>query len=344
MRSLLPLLAACAPAPGDAPTDDTDPAYVFEAFDGTSSDPLTTRLCADVGPTDDPTRITCAVEGGPLPGAPGPADPFVMVWNLERGQRIEAQLAAWDSGDLPVPDVLIASELDRGCSRSGGGHVTRQVAEALGMAWVFGVEFVELPRTGGSGGVIEAPCEHGNAILARYPIGNVRWGIHEANDGWYDPEDVGGEGEPRYGGRSWVEADLDLGDGFVKVISVHYESRVAANAIQVAQGAETAAQAAASPIPVLVGGDTNAPLYTGDVFGGTTSDPTDRTIAALVDAGLVDAHAPLPAEERPTRSGLVIDLLLGRDVTFTDPGVCPGDVCDDLSDHRAVWATVSPAP
>jgi endonuclease/exonuclease/phosphatase family metal-dependent hydrolase len=209
---------------------------------------------------------------------------------------------------------------------------------------VFGVEFVELPRTGGAGGRIETACEHGNAILARYPIGNVRWGIHEANDDWYEPEDVGGEGEPRFGGRSWVQADLDLGEGLLRAISIHYESRIAANAIQVAQGEETADLAAASPIPVLVGGDTNAPLYTGDVFDGTTSAPLDQTIAALVDVGLVDAHAPLPPEERPTRSGLVIDLLLGRDVTFSNPGVCLGAVCDDLSDHRAVWATVSPAP
>ena len=38
------------------------------------------------------------------------------------------------------------SEADRGCSRTNYRNVTRELAKALGMNYVYGVEYIELPR------------------------------------------------------------------------------------------------------------------------------------------------------------------------------------------------------
>lgn len=346
---MLTLLAACTTT--SDPTDDsgdTGAAYTFSPYAGDPDpiDPTTSRLCDgwdDPEGVDDTTFIDCRIEGGTfapdLPPLDGPLR--IMVWNLERGQTITKQLAAWADGDLPIPDVLLASEVDRGCSRSEQRNVPRAVAEALGMDYAFGVEFVELPRGGGSGGTIDDTCEHGNAILSRYPMGNVRWAIHAENQSWYlPPDERDGGGEPRLGGRSYVQADLDLGEGrYLRTFTLHFENRPPPTTQQ-AQAAELADLADASPIPVALGGDTNSFGYTADVFSGgaATGDVVDLTIGPFVDAGLVDAHATLPAEDRATRTGVVIDLLLGRGVSWSNPVVCDAAVCDDLSDHRAVWA------
>jgi endonuclease/exonuclease/phosphatase family metal-dependent hydrolase len=181
-------------------------------------------LCPDAAAPEeaaDVQFIDCAIEGE-NDRDPAPADDLlVMAWNIERGQQLDAQLAAFWSGALPMPDI---------------------------------------------------------------------------------------------------ESDVSVLD------------------VQVAQGVETAEHAAARPFGVVVGGDTNAPFCAFDVHNG---DHNDETIGAFLDRGFADAHAGLHASDRSTRSGLPLDLLLTRDVDARDPVVCEGDVCDGLSDHRAIWATVS---
>lgn len=346
---LLPLLllGACSAGPTADDTDDTD-AFVFEpaALDGDDVDPATDRLCAeaaDPGNAPDTTFLDCRLEGGSfaLPDAPVPDTLQVVVWNLERGFGLDGQIAGMLDGSLPRPDVLLVSEVDRGCARTQHRHVVRELAEALDMAWVYGVEFVELP---GDPADLDALCEHGNAVLARWPLGNPTHRFHRSNDSWYAPPDTWATtDEPRLGGRSLVGADVQLGDVYLRLLSLHFESRVQVIDIQVDQAVETGELAAASPIPVLVGGDTNSPGYTFDVEDGDAArgDPDDRTIAGLLAGGLTDAHAALGYPTRATRKGLVLDLLLGRDVTLSDPGVCAEEGCGGLSDHQAVWATVA---
>ena len=68
-------------------------------------------------------------------------------------------------------------------------QATRELAAALQMHYVFATEFIELPRPGGAGGTIDVTCEHGNAILSRWPLGNVGWKFHDENIIWYTPPD-----------------------------------------------------------------------------------------------------------------------------------------------------------
>lgn len=336
---------------------DTEPLpLVFVPFPTvhTFADPLVDRLCDEVvepvEDLEDATFLNCRVVGGsfaPDESDEVPDDLNVLVWNLERGLALDAQIERISAGDaFPIPDVILLSEVDRGCSRSGGRDVARDLAEALGMHWVFAVEFVELPRETGPGGRIEAACEHGNAILSRFPLGNVEAAFHRSNLSWYTPPALrDGSGEPRLGGRSWLRADTLVGDRLVSLVTLHFESRPDPIAVQIEQAAEVGELAAALPTPVVVGGDTNAPLYWDDVRTGRAVRPEtvrDATVAAMLEAGLFDVHAELPYALRQTRNAFVLDLLLASEGTWFDAGVCPVETCgNDLSDHRPVFATLA---
>jgi endonuclease/exonuclease/phosphatase family metal-dependent hydrolase len=219
--------------------------------------------------------------------------------------------------------------------------VPRDIARALGMNYVFGVEFVELPRQGGSGGVITSTCEHGNAVLSRYPLGNVGALRHRAQRSWYLPpaERDGKDGEPRLGGRVLVYADVKVGDEVRHAYSLHFESSPEYLDVQVAQAVETAEHAAARRFPAVVAGDTNAPFYWLDLRNGPDLAPSDEVTQAFFERGFVDAHASVPVAERGTRNGLVLDLVLGHDLGFSAPGRCAPELCGALSDHLAVWAS-----
>lgn len=105
----------------------------------------------------------------------------------ERAQALE------EAHLLSQADVIILNEVDWGLKRSDYRNVAQELAAALGMNYAFGVEFVEVdPLTLGTNKLedeIEDHDEmlrqltvdpqrtiglHGNAILSRYPLTNVR--------------------------------------------------------------------------------------------------------------------------------------------------------------------------
>lgn len=108
-----------------------------------------------------------------------------------RRELIEAQLAA-----LQNVDVLVLNEADWGMKRTGYGNTAAELAAALHMNYVYGVEFVEVDPLFALGTetveLADHPEEnerlqrdlhvdrdryrglHGTAILSRYPIGNAR--------------------------------------------------------------------------------------------------------------------------------------------------------------------------
>lgn len=315
---------------GDVPLPGFDPQPCPEAAPDVSIE----RLCeeaADPEAAPDKVFIHCATEGACQGGDPPARDSLlVMAFNIARGGSYDGLVAAFASGALPMPDVLLMSEVDRGCSRTGGRNVAWELAAELGMHHAYGVEFVELPRPDGS---IAAPCEHGNAVLSRFPIGNVDLLRHATNESWYDVEE-----EPRLGGRMALRADLRVGDRLVHVAALHFESGVEDGLTRAVQAAELADLVAAEPNPGVVGGDTNAGLYAFDLALGTHNEGTTE---AFFDRGFTDAHVSLNPTVRATKGLLVLDLILLHGPTAMEPVVCPADVCDPLSDHRAVWATIS---
>lgn len=307
---------------------------VFEPWSPAGPRPADERLCpatADPAGAPDPVFIDCALDGARYaPPDSAPTDALhVVAYNIERGFHVDAIIDALRDGPAPAPDVLLLSEADRGCARTDGRHVTDDLARALQMDYAFATEFVELNRQ---------PCEHGNAVLSRFPLGNVTAIRHATNDSWFDSPD-----EPRLGGRVAVRADVQVGDRFVRVYAVHFESAID-DATRTAQAAELAADGLTVPIPVLIGGDMNAGLYSVDVArGAAPAQVRDRTARALLDAGYRDTHDGLPFDARVTHPGtiaFVLDLIFTRGLRTEAPRVGIGPPFEGLSDHRPIWVTL----
>ena len=311
-------------------------------------DPLTDRLCHN-GRVGD---LDCRLEGADLTTAPAPPSDTVVVcaYNVERGLCLDGQLDAFtrgsDAAGMPKPDIVLLSEADRGCSRSGNRNVARSYALALGMYYVYAVEFVELPRYWGpGGGAIRRPCEHGNAILSRYPLGNVAALRHRSSRSWDSrTQRLLRVGQPRLGGRVAVGADVRIGDRLLRVYSVHFESgrlrrqTAARDRYRQRQAGEIIDEATAVDHPVVIGGDMNVVGYLESLQAAGGAEPT---IAEFTAAGYRDAHAEIPPARRiTTDSGVVIDLIVGRGVTFVDAGIGAPDPWSRLSDHVPVWARV----
>lgn len=306
------------------------------------------RLCVEAADPDqavDTTFIDCAVEGATF--APERIEPKtqieVLAYNILRGFQVDAQLAEISSGiHFPIPDVLLLSEVDRGCRRTQFRNIARDYAEALGYYYVYTTEFVELPGNRGDSGPYDPPlCEHGNAIVSRYPLGNVRQIRHAENRSWYTPPDFPDPDEPRLGGRIALAADMKVGDRLVRLYSLHLESTLSALRIRDAQAVEIAAEAALVDHPVIAGGDLNSFFAVLDFENDTTRDgPTQ----AFLTRGFTDTHAALPLLGRTTTYDpvpLIIDFIYVRDATVNAAGVCELAVCGALSDHLPVWASIS---
>lgn len=298
------------------------------------------RLCNQPGAQGEP--FECVLEGGSfVTDAPAPADELVVLaYNVERGSHWRGQLAMLaEDANIPSPDVILLSEADRGCTRTGEVNVPLEYARSLRMNYVYGVEFVELPRCIEPTGRIKAPCEHGNAILSRYPIGNVRLIRHTKNRSW----NVWWQrlfriGEPRLGGRMALAADLDIGGRLLRVYVVHFESK-GGDDFRPAQAAEVGEDGLQAPDAVLIGGDMNFGAYRSYIENG---EPADAGAQSLLGRGYIDAHASLPLDQRfTTQGGGIIDCLFIRGISSVDVGVGSGERWDALSNHRPVWARVS---
>jgi endonuclease/exonuclease/phosphatase family metal-dependent hydrolase len=202
----------------------------------------------------------------------------VAEWNIERGLNFDLiqlalsdpdgfERAALDRGGLDTDqqakmgrqlrtlrdsDIVVLNEVDLGMKRTDYRDVARELAHALGMNYVFGVEFVEVDRLDDLGlekVELEDPALtqqmrdelkpdparylglHGNAILSRYPIQNARIMRLPVCHDWYKAEKAGIskleqgkrlaankifleriEREVRQGGRMALIADVRIPD------------------------------------------------------------------------------------------------------------------------------------
>jgi endonuclease/exonuclease/phosphatase family metal-dependent hydrolase len=178
-----------------------------------------------------------AMGGGPHRPSVDGIGPVLRVasWNIERGSNFDLiklalsdpeafkqaslKRGALDSGKqekieqqlrtLRDADIIVLNEVDLGMKRTDYRDVTRDLAHALGMNYVFGVEFVEVDRLDDLGLEkiqLEDPALtqqireelkpdptrylglHGNAILSRYPIQRARIVRLPVCHDWYTAE------------------------------------------------------------------------------------------------------------------------------------------------------------
>lgn len=179
----------------------------------------------------------------------------VGAWNLERGACWEAAAERVLAENL---DVLLASEMDCGMSRSAQSHTTQALANALGWHWVYGIEFIELGT--GSPWEQNQPAAdatndcglHGNAILSRYPLDAIRLIRYENGDGeWWHRR----WNEPRLGGRMALIASIHSAYGPVQLVSTHLESN--SHPMHRASQMSELLDAIDPSIATVVGGDLN---------------------------------------------------------------------------------------
>ncbi len=300
--------------------------------------------------------------------APAPAEApealGALVFNMERGVHL-AELGDFleTCPETRPYDVILANELDDGCVRSGQRDTARELAERLGMNYVFGLEFIELANGGDAKGF------HGNAIFSRWPIRRAKIVRLPEQYNWYF------DCQRRIGGRLAILAELDIHGTSVGAATIHLENRTHGPGRQAQL--EVILQAADemfAGMPVVLGGDLNTNTFDGrdkDTIREIAGDPAlqrrcledvfqwEGCLPAAEAAGYrAVPEQPVLTRRKPLPDGghldLRLDWLLLRDLDPVDSrtiSTCretwsfaaPGSPLEafggrELSDHNAVWA------
>jgi endonuclease/exonuclease/phosphatase family metal-dependent hydrolase len=198
----------------------------------------------------------------------------LIAWNTERGRywKEGAELIRSHPA-LRDPDVIFLGEMDLGMARSGNLHTTREMALALKMNYAYGVEFLEFTNGEPEERKLYPAANewgyHGNAILSRYPLRDLRMIRFPGIEKWY------ADYQKRLGGRMALLATIDAGRTLT-LVSTHLESS-ASDAP--ARESETRMlleeiERSARGTPILLGGDLNAP-------------PAEPAIRLLREAGFL---------------------------------------------------------
>ena len=272
----------------------------------------------------------------------------VAAWNVERclfPGDTAAHLA-------PIaPDIVLLSEVDHGMARTGQRHTTAEMADQLGMAYAFGVEFYELDL----GGPTErAFCTdefnalgwHGNAILSSVPFDKValirlddhgHWFV--ADTGAADPQ------QPRLGGRMAIAAIVPTLAGPLCVVSTHLES----NAAAAHRGAQFTRlldeiDVFAPDTPVLIGGDLNTGNHLPPDFDWRRETLFLRAERRGYDWGFTaDGTTTRPSLITPHPDRVMkLDWFAGRGLNCLGKGIQSSltKAAKPLSDHDCVWCSV----
>lgn len=288
----------------------------------------------------------------------------VLMFNMERGVHLEEiREFLRDCPDIQPFDVILANELDDGCFRSGNKNTARELAQAFGLNYAWGLEFIELVDERNEKGF------HGNAVFSRWPVrraGVIR--LPEQYNWYFDRQ-------RRIGGRLAVFAELDVGGRPLGVVSIHLENRTHGAGRQAQMAAILEAVDRELPgMPVILGGDLNTNTFDGrskEDIGDIAASPDLRRrclegvfdFEPLLPMCAAAGYEIVPGEPRLTRRKplpdgdflpLRLDWILLRglraeesrmvstakeDLTYARPGSALERFAGaELSDHNAVWA------
>lgn len=283
--------------------------------------------------------------GGTAPAGHLPADLSIVAWNVERclfPQQSAELLAPF------APQIVLLSEVDHGMARTGQRHTTADMADAMGMAFAFGVEFHELDLGGPTERVFchdsfNACGWHGNAILSAVPFEKVAMIRLDGHGHWFasDERDADPD-QPRVGGRMALIAVLPTENGPVCVVSTHLESN--ADAPHRAGQFDILMQAVddvAPDMPVLIGGDLNTGNHMPPDFDWRAETLFDRAKARGYDWGFSPegpTTRPSLITPHPARQ-MRLDWFCGRGLSCRDRAMIAATAADGtpLSDHNAIW-------
>jgi endonuclease/exonuclease/phosphatase family metal-dependent hydrolase len=173
----------------------------------------------------DIRRVLDTPETGDFSRGEAPARPAYrfVAWNVERGTQFDGQVEVLRTHPyLREADVLLLTETDVGMARSGNRAVAQDLARELGMYYAFAPCYLNLTK--GSGVEHDLPGTndlglHGNALLSRYPIANVR-PIFLKNG-----VDKMASREKRIGRQAAVAAEIRFPNLEVTAVSVHLDAQ-----------------------------------------------------------------------------------------------------------------------
>lgn len=266
----------------------------------------------------------------------------VAAWNLERCYAVEKSAEALMREGA---DITLLSEVDNGMARTGQRHTSREMAGRLGMAYAFGVEFLELEL----GAEVELEfCTddfnrhgfHGNALAAKTALHAPVMIRLEDWGHWFTPETPA----KRIGTRCAIASAVMTTEGPLYAVSVHLENRGDA---QYREGQVRrlldAIDALAGATPVIIGGDLNTGLADGGDF-------EKETLFAHAHGRGYERHGG-PLHQTTTRPSRVsrnprgtwkLDWFLTRGLIVEESRIVPAVAPDGevLSDHEMIVAKI----
>jgi endonuclease/exonuclease/phosphatase family metal-dependent hydrolase len=221
-------------------------------------------------------------------------------------------------------DLLLLSEVDVGLGRSSNRNVARELAEALGMSYAFGVSYLALTDDFGdeAAGRENTLALSGAAILSRHPIVRVEnVDLPELRDKFHSSE-------KRLGKKRALLAEIALADGPLVVAACHLDSNAspAQRARQLAGVLDSVDRSGVSR--ALVGGDFNTSTYDVSSTLALARDLLHKLLVTGFRATIDQYLTPEKRYERP-----VFELLRARDFVvegFNDRGT--GTYFYDLTD------------
>jgi endonuclease/exonuclease/phosphatase family metal-dependent hydrolase len=182
-----------------------------------------------------------------------------VAWNVERGKhfdRVEDMLRS--HGTLDRADLVFLNEVDIGMGRSGNRNVARDLAESLGLNYVFANSHLVLApgdATERDHGRDNTLALHGNALLTRFPVTRFEAvACREYKDKFHALE-------KRLGQKRSLLCEVQLPDGPLLVAVVHLDpfAPPVHRARQMRRILNRIDQL--KPARVLLGGDLNTNTY-----------------------------------------------------------------------------------
>jgi endonuclease/exonuclease/phosphatase family metal-dependent hydrolase len=227
-----------------------------------------------------------------------------VAWNIQRGARLDDLRRGLAAPPFADADLFLLSEVDVGLGRSGNRNVARELAEALGMSYAFGVSYLALTDDFGddAAGVENTLALSGAAIISRYPIGRVE------NIDLPAIRDKFHSSEKRLGKKRALLAEIALPDGPLVVAACHLDSNAspAQRARQLGGVLDSIDRSGVAR--ALVGGDFNTSTYDASSTLALARDLLHKLLVTGFRATVEQYLTPEKHYERP-----VFDLLRARD-------------------------------
>jgi endonuclease/exonuclease/phosphatase family metal-dependent hydrolase len=206
-----------------------------------------------------------------------------VCWNINRGLQLKEVI---DFLRASSADLILLQETDITARRTQRRNIPREIAQALGMNYIFGCEFVEIAQ-----GSRSNPAYHGQTTLSRLPLSNARiLRFREQSTFWRPRWFIPPLPclQRRLGGRMALVCEIAVKGRSLLIYNVHLESR-GGDQLRIRQLSDILADIGqhAPEMPVLLAGDFNQDLSREPAVSVVGAMGIDDPFAALGERTIV---------------------------------------------------------